>query len=110
MLGQKDGSKSRLYYKNHTVKPLHISHLGDRRKWLLKRGGHCRGSNRSQCMDYLSTDEWNKRSCCREGGGRGCGEVAIRGGSTVFLSLHQLVRDIFRRHALPFQAVKIGFV
>ena len=48
--------------QNTTVEPLVNGHLGDRRKWPLLRGGHCREVE-------TSVNVWNvrqKNGCCRE--------------------------------------------
>ena len=87
--------KTRVTSFSYKVEPLYINgHLGDRRKWPLLRGGHCREVlNKSQSMDFLSAGT-KKSGRCR------CREVAVIGGSTVhlFLTRHLLEPVHARNH------------
>ena len=56
----------------HAVELLYNDHLGDRRKWPLLRGSRLEKLKR----------EWMYRRSAKTNGR--CGEVAVRGGSTVF--------------------------
>ena len=45
----------------HTFEPLYNGHLGDRRKWPLLRGGHCREVLNKESMCEIFCPPWLKK-------------------------------------------------